>query len=203
MLKRTDKEERFIKWVKQQCRKYGVKVKLKNVSYLRLSGNIRCSGYFDDAETDTPTLVVAMNRPDWIEILAHEYCHLTQWLEKQSIWFQAGDSLPYIDEWLTGTEVPDIEHHLGVARDLELDNEKRAVQLIKQWGLPINTKIYTQKANAYVQYYNYLYYTRRWHHPNNSPSKNPKVYKQMPSTFSMDYKKLSDKYKKVFEDAGF
>ena len=91
MLKRTDKEERFIKWVKQQCRKYGVKVKLKNVSYLRLSGNIRCSGYFDDADTDSPTLVVAMNRPDWIEILAHEYCHLTQWLEQQSIWHEASE----------------------------------------------------------------------------------------------------------------
>ena len=199
MIKRTDKEERFVKWVKKQCRKYGVKVRLKNVKYLRLSGNIRCSGYFDDAETDTPTLVVAMNRPDWIEILAHEYCHLTQWVEKQSIWYQAGDSLPYIDEWLTGTEVPDIEHHLGVARDLELDNEKRTVALIERWDLNIDIDRYIQKANAYIQFYNYLGKTRRWSRPDNSPYGNENVLKAMPTDFRMNYKKLGKRLEKIFQ----
>ncbi len=72
----TDKEIRFVKWVKKQCRMYGVTCSLRNVKYLRLSGNIKCSGYFDDTTDKKPALVVAMNRQDWIEILVHEYCHL-------------------------------------------------------------------------------------------------------------------------------
>ena len=194
----TKKEQLFIKWIKSQCRKYGVKCRLKNVSYLRLSGSIKCSGYFDDGQIDNPALVVAMNRPDWIEILAHEYCHLTQWLEKQSIWYQAGDSLPYIDEWLTGTEVPDIEHHLGVARDLELDNEKRTVELIKDWGLNVDIDNYIKKANAYIHFYNYVATTRRWSKPENAPYINEVVLGAMPPHFNMEYKELDKSLHKLY-----
>ena len=199
MIKRTDKEERFVRWVKKQCRKHGVKCKLKNVSYLRLSGSIRCSGYFDDAASDSPTLVVAMNRPDWIEILVHEYCHLTQWIDQKSIWTKAGDSLPHVDEWLSGVEVPDIDYHLGIARDLELDNEKRSVALIRKWGLNVNVDRYIQKANAYIQFYNYLGKTRRWSRPDNSPYGNETVLKAMPTNFRMNYKKMGKRLEKIFE----
>ena len=173
---------------------------LKRSTFIFTPDKIRCVGYFDT--DDKKELVVAGKDRNWLMTLVHEYGHLTQWVENCKEWREA-ENIDNIDDWLNGIEVSNAKKALAKTRDLELDNEKRAVQLIKQWGLPINTKIYTQKANAYVQYYNYLYYTRRWHHPNNSPSKNPKVYKQMPSTFSMDYKKLSDKYRKVFEDAGF
>ena len=200
MIKRTDKEERFVRWVKKQCRKHGVKCKLKNVSYLRLSGNIRCSGYFDDATSDSPTLVVAMNRRDWVEILVHEYCHLTQWLDQESIWTKAGDSLPLIDEWLSGVEVPDIEKHLGVARDLELDNEKRTVALIEKWGLNVDTKMYIKKANAYIQFYNYMYYSRKWSKPGNSPYTNKTIIDAMPDTFRMRYSDISKRLIKLYKE---
>jgi hypothetical protein len=200
MIKRTDKEERFVRWVKKQCRKHGVKCKLKNVSYLRLSGNIRCSGYFDDATSDSPTLVVAMNRRDWVEILVHEYCHLTQWLDQESIWTKAGDSLPLIDEWLSGVEVPDIEKHLGVARDLELDNEKRSVALMRKWNLDVDIGLYIQKANAYIQFYNYLGKTRRWSNPVNAPYGNETIRNAMPADFSMNYKKMGKRLEKLFEN---
>jgi hypothetical protein len=85
---------------------------------------------------------------------------------------------------------------------MELDNEKRSVKLIKKWNLPIDTKIYTRKANAYVQYYNYLHHTRRWMHPGNSPARNPKVWKKMPASFRMNYEVLEEKYFKIFEEAG-
>ena len=101
----TDKETRFVRWVKKQCRKHGVKCDLRKVKYLRLSGNIRCSGYFDDTTDKKPTLVVSMNRKDWLEILVHEYCHLTQWAEGFGLWDQAGESLMIMEEWLGGKDV--------------------------------------------------------------------------------------------------
>ena len=91
---------------------------------------------------------------------------------------------------------------LALTRDLELDNEKRSVKIIKEWGLPIDIKEYTQKANAYVNLYNRLAVTRKWPSVKNSPYKNPKIYKQMPKIFRMDYKNLSEKYYKIFEEAG-
>ena len=66
-----DKE--FIKHVKQECKKHNVKCILKNTKTVQLDGSSRCSGYFDEE-----SLVVAMNRPDAMQILVHEYCHLTQ-----------------------------------------------------------------------------------------------------------------------------
>ena len=42
------KEKRFINWVKKQCKENGIKCDLRPVTYLKLSGNIKCSGYFDE-----------------------------------------------------------------------------------------------------------------------------------------------------------
>ena len=58
-----------------------------------MDGNVRCSGWFDEENKE---LVVAINRPDWIEILAHEYSHLTQWVEQIKVWKQAEK------EWIAG-----------------------------------------------------------------------------------------------------
>jgi hypothetical protein len=196
----TDKEIRFVKWIKSQCKKYGVKHSLRNVKYLKLSGNIRCSGYFDDTTDKKPTLVVSMNRKDWIEILVHEYCHLTQWSEGIDLWGKAGESLAVIEEWLGGNEVKDIDYHLGIARDLELDNEKRSVELMKRWGLDVDIDNYIRKANAYIQFYNYMGKTRRWSNPKNAPYGNQNVVKEMPTTFQMNYKKMSKRLVKLFEN---
>jgi phosphorylcholine metabolism protein LicD len=192
----TQKELNFIEFVKNQCFEYGVKCRLKNVTYVKLSGNIKCSGYFD---SEKPELVVAMNRKDWIEILVHEYCHLTQWVEQIPLWNKSATSIGKIDEWLSGGEVKSINRHLGVARDLELDNEKRSVALIKEWGLKVDVEHYIQKANAYVQFYNYMGISRRWSKPGNSPYSNENLINEMPDKFNMNYKKMSKKVEKVFK----
>jgi len=192
----TRLESDFIGWVKQQCKDYGVKCSLRNVKYVKLNGNIKCSGYFDGG--DKPELVVAINRKDWIEILVHEYCHLTQWVEKIPLWDKSANSLVKIDDWLSGEEVRNIKRHLGIARDLELDNEKRAVDLIREWGLDVDVEHYIQKANAYIQFYNYMAISRRWSKPGNSPYSNENLISEMPVTFTMRYKKLSKRLENIF-----
>jgi len=191
--------QEFVNFVKSECKANGIKVDLRKRKYLVLSGNIKCSGYFDSEEKK---LVVATEREDWVPILVHEFAHFTQWMDNCPVWRTSGNSLEAVDLWLGGKDVPNIKKSLGKCRDLELDNEKRSVAIIKAWELPVDIKTYTQKANAYVQFYNWMFFTRRWCTPQNSPYKNPKIYGEMPTTFRMNYKNMGEKYKKIFQAAG-
>jgi hypothetical protein len=194
-MNKTKKELAFIEYVKEECKKYGVKCKLRPVKYVKMDGNVKCSGWFDE---EVPELVVAMNRPDWIEILAHEYGHLTQWRENAPIWKEAVKSLPKVWGWLDGENVRNIQKHIGVSRDLELDNEKRAVKIIKKFELKVDLEHYVKKANAYVQFYNWMLITRKWSKPKNSPYKNKNLVEAMSSKFNMRYDTLTPKLEKIF-----
>ena len=191
------KEKRFIQWVKKQCKENGIKCDLRKVKYLKLSGNIKCSGYFDDEERK---LVVAMNRPDWLGILVHEYCHLTQWADGIKIWTQGCESLSKVDVWLAGKSVRGIKKALEQSRDLELDNEKRSVALMQKWDLDIDVDEYIRKANAYVMFYNYMYHSRKWSLPGNSPYTNQTIVSNMSNKFNMRYNKMSERLVKLYKE---
>ena len=60
------KEKEFVNYVKSECKKYGVKCDLRKTKYVKLSGNIKCSGYFDE---DGLSLVCSMNRPMMIILI--------------------------------------------------------------------------------------------------------------------------------------
>jgi hypothetical protein len=190
--------DEFIKYVKQECKTHNIKCILKNTKTVKLTDdNDRCSGYFDEEH-----LVVAMNRPDALQILVHEYCHLTQWVEQCDAWVTStkNESHDKLYRWLAGEEVKGIEKAINICRDLELDNEKRAVKMIKYFNLPIDIDIYIKKANAYVQYYNYLLISRKWCSPKNSPYKNDRLVEAMSSKFNMNYNKLTKKLLKAFTE---
>ena len=189
----------FLKHVRSECKAHGIKFTLKPTKTVRTPDNIRCTGYCEP--DDLKELAVAKNDQNWLMTLVHEYAHLTQWIDQCKEWKDTYE-IDNVDDWLNGKDMPNIKKALSVTRDLELDNEKRSVKLIKRWNLPIDVKVYTRKANAYICFYNYLYYTRRWCHPENSPSRNPKVWKKMPATFRMNYEVLEEKYFKIFRDAG-
>lgn len=193
------KAKDFIKYVKSECKKHGIKCDLRRTKYVKLSGNIKCSGYFDE---DEPALVCSMNRPDSLEILAHEFGHFTQWQEDIDIWKKCMVSMPLVDEWLEGKEIPNIKKHLAVCRELELDNEKRAVKIIKKFDLDIDIDRYIKKANAYVFFYNRLLATRKWTTPKNSPYSNQRIIEKMPRYFMKDYSVLPKRIEKVFEQEG-
>jgi len=195
-----DRIKYFIAFVKAECRKEGVKCDLRNTSYVKISNSIKASGYFDE---NVPTLVCSMGRKDSIEILVHEYCHLTQWRERIPLWVEAEISMNLIDEWLSGKEVRNIKKHIEISRDLELDNEKRAVNTIKEFNLPINLENYIRKANSYVHFYNYMLISRRWATPTKSPYTNKRLLESMSTKFNMNYKKLPKRIEKIFIEEGF
>jgi len=188
----------FIKHVKTECKKAKIKVELRNVRYLMLGQGMKCSGYFDEANRK---LVVAMNNPVSVQVLVHEFGHFTQWQEKTKIWKDAEWAMYHIEEWLGGKKKRDIKKWISLSRDLELDNEKRTVQLIKDFKLPINTKKYTRSANAYVLFYNWMLVSRRWCKPGNTPYSNKKVLRACSPKFNMRYDALSANMRKAFEEA--
>jgi hypothetical protein len=196
-MKFTRKQKEFIKFVKDECKKYGVKCDLRKGKYVKIDPNIKCSGFFDEK-----SLVTAMKNPNAFGVLAHEYCHLTQWVDKIPLWKKADKALTKVDEWLGGKPVRNIKKYLAIARDLELDNEKRTVKLLKKFGFDDMIEDYTRKANAYVHFYNYMLFTRKWSNPNNSPYNNKKVLSVMSSKFNMKYSEMTQKVKKVFESEG-
>jgi len=188
----------FINHVKGHCKEVGIKCDIRPVKYLVLSGNIRCSGYFCE---ETMRLVVAGKNKDWLGILTHEYAHLTQWQDKSTnIWQTGSTGVTHLDDWLGGKKIRSIKKAIEWSRDLELDNEKRTVKLIKKWKLPIDLNDYIKKANAYIQFYNWMRYSKRWSSPGNAPYSNKTIYEAMPANFRMNYKKMSDKYFKLYKE---
>jgi len=188
----------FINHVKGHCKEVGIKCDIRPVKYLVLSGNIRCSGYFCE---ETMRLVVAGKSKDWLGVLAHEYAHLTQWQDKSTnIWQTGSTGVTHLDDWLGGKKIRSIKKAIEWSRDLELDNEKRTVKLIKKWQLPIDLNDYIKKANAYIQFYNWMRYSKRWSSPGNAPYGNKAIYEAMPPNFRMNYNKMSDKYLKLYKE---
>lgn len=203
MRKYTKQDKAFIQFVKDECKRLGVKTHIKDVKYVKLSPTIKCSGYFDDADPKRGAILAcSMGREDGLEILVHEYCHLTQWQDKFELWSKASRALPVIDEWLAGKyKRPEtLKRAFEIAIGLELDNEKRSVKTIKEWGLSIDVESYTKRANSYLMFYNWLKQTRKWAKPNNLPYHNKRLVEAMPKNFRMDYSKLPKKYETIYRE---
>lgn len=190
----TKNDKAFIEYVKAHCKELGIKCDLRPTKFV-YCGNIRCGGYFD---SDSKILVVSMKHKDALGILAHEYCHLTQWQDGIELWDIAGHALIKVDAWLQGKRIHNIATHLAHSRDLELDNERRSVKMIKKWKLSVDVDDYIQKANAYVHFYNWMYHSRAWSKPKNSPYTNPNIIGLMSKKFNMQYKQLPKKVYNAF-----
>lgn len=186
----------FIDFVKSECKKNGVVFKPHKRAYVRHSESIKCGGFFDDGsdlEKRKATLAFAQGHPDFLELLVHEYCHMTQWIDGIDLWEVCANSMTIIGEWLSGIDHPDhlVQEAINNSRDLELDNEKRSAEIFKKWNLPVDVDLYIKKSNAYVNFYNYLKISRKWSSPENSPYVNKNILAAMSEKFDMDYENLS------------
>lgn len=191
--------EKLIDFIKSECKKHKVKFELRKGKYVQCEKGIKSSGYFD---TEEKSLVCAKNNPNFIYIVAHEYCHLTQSLDNCKAWKNYENSESGIlTDWLTGKNfnIKRIKKVINTSLHLELDNEKRTIKVLKKFGMSKKElDLYIQKSNAYVLFYLYMLETRQWYKPNNAPYENVKVVRSMSKKFNMNYSKLSNKAKKAF-----
>jgi hypothetical protein len=119
------------------------------------------------------------NKNTWLEVFLHETCHLDQAQENQE-WFDSID--PYIadlEDWLGNkeTKYPVSWNTVSKIVELEHDCEKRAIEKIKTFSLPINTEQYCQKANAYLISYINTLSKKKWE---STPYNNPSKWSSMP-----------------------
>jgi hypothetical protein len=203
-LKDQPEVKRFISFVKDECKKYGIRCTLKRSKYLVLSDSgMKCSGYFDDYDRE---LAVAMNGDLWLGVLVHEYSHLTQWIDNPKVWIdiEKYNSGTKVDDWLHGKAVRNPEFHIDIVKNLELDNEKRTVALIKEHGLDKHIDIpqYIKRANAYVQFHNWMKHSRSWYKIPNTPYSNTYITDRMPTKFNMNYDKMSKEVYQIFLKSG-
>lgn len=167
--------ERFARFVLAEARQAGVTVLLgPGISVPYPNGEaVASSGYFsaDPRRPQDTTLAVALGGPweDAFPVLVHEFAHLTQWRDQCDAWTgifdaQGNECTDKIDAWLGGKEASaeEVKAWFKASRAVEMDAEKRAIQMIKDHQLPLDVAEYAQRANAYVLYYHHVEATRHW-----------------------------------------
>jgi hypothetical protein len=190
---------------------HDISVELLNKKYVWID-NIRCAGMFDDS---APKLTVAcyMDTHKWLPILVHESCHKDQYVEQAPIWRQTiehegelHDPITLFQTWLDGhieLKPRKLKEVVTATAAVELDCEIRSAKKIDKFYLPINTKEYIQKSNAYVWFYHVIRETRKWYPKGKSPFYMADVWTKMPTHFDNDYSTIPTRFKKLILEKCF
>lgn len=156
--------DHFISTTRELAKKHDVELYMGRGKFVKLDDlRLKSAGYFD-----CDRLAVAQGLPKemWLGVLVHESCHMDQWIEDCKYWRDAPDEVYDIEELIiTGKKV-----HLSTARAaidriimLEADCERRAIEKIKAFNLPLDVVRYTQSANCYLYFYSALLHYRCWY----------------------------------------
>lgn len=190
----------FVKFVRRECKRHKVKLTLIHEEKL-YDDNMTCGGYFTDdpAELAVATKVI---HKDFLSLLAHEYSHMTQWINKSPyfVGYKRFDKWDILDRWINGEDFKKntVKRSINMVRDCELDCERRTVEVIKEHNLPIDIEEYCQRASAYIYFHNFMRITRKWEYKL-IPSDIPGIVNKMPTTLDGDYSKTPRKIMNLFK----
>lgn len=181
--------EDFLEKVKKDCIKNDIKLFLHHEKYVVEEWG-GCSGYFD-AENKMIVVATKKKKSDWLGVLAHEYCHMLQWLRDVKVWtdcFHYGlDTAEIIDLWLKGfVELTNEQKYNYIDRTIKLerDCEQRTVAVIEKYELPIEIDQYIKYANAYIGFYAAMAQYRKWYNPLKAPYNSKRIAAKMPSNLN-------------------
>lgn len=169
--------------------------------------NIKVGGYWDDTDENALIFACATGKPleKWGPIFAHEFCHFLQWIAKEQIWHDFR-TISVDDIYNIYNNKPITEERLlfclNVCRDIELDCERRTVDLLKKYKIPIKISDYIRGANAYIHFYNHIKQYRRWYPPKKMPYARKGLLKASSPKFLKSYDsipaKMAAAYKKYY-----
>lgn len=195
----SDKVDKFIGKALQELIAKGVSIHL--IAKDKVG---KWSGYFDDT---APELKMATGKPkeEWLPIFVHEYCHFLQWQDENF----SDDHIDWdaIEEWTDGNKKMKREAIVPLlygARDVELDCEKRTLELIRRYNLPVCQEDYTKRANSYIMFYTFLakkapkYGVGTWCNKM-PPYRVPEIFEIMPGDKLGSGKRISKKYIELIE----
>lgn len=176
----------FLQELKGLCKEMDVKLILEDKPKIKYAKNMYVSGYFQQNPAE---IVVATkkNEEAWLSILVHESCHMDQWIENSGLWKlhnSQEDISQILDDHVSGknkSTTKKFKASLNKSLRLELDCEKRSIEKIKKYNLPIDIKTYIKKANAYIFLYSVMATTNKW--CDKAPYKIKEIFDIMPDKF--------------------
>lgn len=175
----------------------GVSILLSPERHVYAESGVVCTGYFD-SEATPPQIVVATGQGEdkWLGILVHEYCHAEQWFEKAAAW-EATDKADDMWDIFEGKSVRDLTKKVAIQREMEADNERRTIRLLKQLRAPVDIEKYIRAANAYLHFYNLIPETKKWFAKEKGPYQIPEVLIEANATLDRDFSKTPAKLRKA------
>lgn len=185
---------KFISDLTEKCNHYGIELYIGSKKRVNCGG-VYTSGYFD-GEDKKLAVAGGLDAVSFISILAHESCHLEQWILNNKAWKdynKLSNEYDFMDIVKGLTPVDPYSYCKTMAK-LEWDCEKRTIQMIKKYNLPIDINIYSQKANAYVYFWLLLPELKTWYSSSKSgkaPYGNKKILKQCSTKFEPNFNKIS------------
>lgn len=192
---------KFVAHVKRMCEKHHVTLITQNQPFYE-DGQL-CGGYFSFDKKELAVSCV-LNDYWFINLLVHEYSHMEQWLDNDPClhtMMRGGiDAGTLIGKWINGVNYKNssIKQAINLTIELELNCEKRAVENIKKFELPIDIKQYAKQANTYLYFHRYMKKKRKWEF-NKSPLDLDNVIYFMPDTLDQNYNRLPRVYYDLFE----
>lgn len=192
---------KFVAHVKRMCETHNVTLITQNEPFYE--DEELCGGYFS---FDKKELAVSCIQDDYwfINLMVHEYSHMEQWLDDDPCihtMMRGGiDAGTLIGKWIKGVNYKNesIKKAIKLIIALEHNCEKRAVQNIIKYKLPINIDEYCRQANTYLYFHYYMKKKRQWEF-NKSPLDLVNVIKYMPSELDQNYNRLPKVYYDLFD----
>ena len=195
----------FVEDTIQYANSKGYKVKLLNKKY-EFIGSLPVGGYFDEESKEIAVACRGKPIERWIGTLAHEGCHLDQWVQDKKRW-DVGSFIGELDEWFeheAELSLKKIKRCIKEVQALEHDCETRTIEKILCYDLPIDVDRYAQQANTYVWFYTIAGRKRKWFKKGFAPYMIPSIYNKMPKyimpldAYDVVPKPIMKAYEKIF-----
>lgn len=177
------KSHQFIKFVRKHLAQYGMKLILGRGKCVNVDG-FRCSGCFDESGK---AIRIARHCNEFLHVLVHEYCHFLQYINSSKVYEKSYKASNIVDGWLKGKNyaAKDVKRAFFIVRSMERDCEKRAVRLINEFKLKIDTKMYSKRAHVYIYSHFMMEKSRKFYSFKRDPYYSKCVLRIMPSNMAV------------------
>jgi len=174
--------KQFVEQVRTELHSYGFRLCFGRGRTVN-GGGWRSMGFFCDRER---VVKVARGRPDWLDILIHEYAHFRQWVEQPAGVYNADARASIVvADYLHRGKTPEpavLRRAFTRVMAFERDAEMRAVAVAKAWSLPVDYAAYARFANLYIYSHHLMRDTGRWQATGN-PYRSWRLVDMMPADF--------------------
>lgn len=176
------------------------KIIIDPYSTISYSTDIAVGGYFLHKPKEL-AIATGMKFEKWFQIFIHEFSHFRQFMEQEPSFMLnvTEKAAEKFDKILSGSKKfsnKEVNHYCKILQDLEIDCERRTIELIKEYNLEIDVDLYTRKANAYIFLYTYIMKYRQWP-DKKSPCGVKKIVDLMPSALLTDYSSIPEQYEEL------